>query len=212
MAALKPIRRRGKFVVIYGPNNIGKSWQIKMLASRLIRSAHQSFMVIKYPLYEFEPTGPKINAVLRFGKKMAPWDFQKLQFQNKLDFQDTIINLLNSGVDVIAEDYLGTGIAWGMIENLGIKELEDINYGLIKPDVSILLDGKRRIKAREVGHRFEDGSEQRWLEVRDNFRRLALKYKWKIISYNTGSEVVHEKIWSLVSNLILEAKLVRKPK
>jgi thymidylate kinase len=212
MALLKPTKRRGKFIVIYGPNNIGKSWQIRMLASRLISSAHQSFMIIKYPMYEFEPTGPKINAVLRFGKKMEPFDFQKLQFQNKLDFQDTLVNLLNSGVDVIAEDYLGTGMAWGMVEGLGVKELEDINFGLIKPDISILLDGKRRIKAREIGHRFEDGSEQRWLEVRDNFRRLALKYKWKIIPYNAEPEVVHEKIWSQVGNFILETKLVRKPK
>ena len=60
--------QEGVFIVIYGINNIGKSTQVEMLVDAL-RGLNLPVERIKYPIYDLTPTGPKINEILRSGKK-----------------------------------------------------------------------------------------------------------------------------------------------
>ena len=39
--------------------------------------------------------------------------------------------MINDGKWVVAEDYLGTGIAWGMVGGAKVEEIEEINSRVI---------------------------------------------------------------------------------
>ena len=193
--------KRGKFIVLYAPNNLGKSTQLKLLAQKMYGSAHAT-LVLKYPIYSLKPTGPKINAALRFGKLTSELDLQKIYAKNRRDFQEQLIKLLNCGVNVIAEDYTGTGVAWAMTQNVSLATMEKVNKGLIKPDLAILLDGERFKQAVENGHRNEDAGQEKWEKCRQIHKILAKRYGWKVINANNTIENIETTIWKLVSTLL----------
>ena len=57
----------GRFIALYGINNIGKSTQARLLTNRF-RSAGFKSEHLKYPVYNLDPTGKKLNEIIR-GKK-----------------------------------------------------------------------------------------------------------------------------------------------
>lgn len=69
---------RGKFIAIYGINNIGKSTQTSLLVQKMI-SRNIRVDYIKYPIYDLDPTGKMLNEILR-GKK------EKTSVQSVINF------------------------------------------------------------------------------------------------------------------------------
>lgn len=207
----------GQFIVIYGANNLGKSVQTRLLANRLLEGNHDT-LVVKYPVYNLKPTGPKINKILRDPKhkdrNIKEFDLQKMYRQNRFDFQPVIENLLSSGIYVIAEDYLGTGIAWGVTNAITkenahendklklIKEFAALEKGLIIPDISILLDGNRFKNGIEKHHRNEDRKDYVWDLNRKIYQILAKKFRWKTVEANQSVNKVHKDIWGIVVKAI----------
>lgn len=203
MSELKPLEERGMFVVLYAPNNLGKSVQIRRLVGRLNEQDEQ-VMRVKYPIYDLEPTGPRINQALRHGD-MVPEDVLQMDFaQNRHDFQPTLIEVLNAGVNVVAEDYTGTGIAWGASRDVPLEELLAFNEGLIEPDAAVLLDGERFTCAKEKGHRNEDGETGIWERNREIHKQLAEQFGWEVVNANGTIEDVHEEVWNRVEHLFIE--------
>lgn len=196
-------KTRGKFIVLYGPNNIGKSTQIGMLASRIITEYHEQVLLVKYPIYGLEPTGPEIKRNIKNSsksiKRIPDLDLQKVYAQNRKDFQHVLEICLKSGVHVIAEDYIGTGIAWGMTKGIEHNKLLEINNYLLIPDVSILLDGERFKGSIEKHHIFENAGDEVWNKNRKIHLKLAKIYKWKKVRSDNPKEKVHEDIWKVVN-------------
>ncbi|MCA9380368.1 hypothetical protein KC675_04280 [Candidatus Dojkabacteria bacterium] len=203
----------GKFIVIYGANNLGKTIQTRLLTKKFIDDG-ENILLVKYPIYTLKPTGPKINKILRDpsekDRNIKEYDFQKLYTQNRYDFQSTLKLLLSSGFTVLAEDYLGTGIAWGVtnsIKNDGedeknitklINKFENLNKGLLKPDIAILLDGERFLSGIEKKHRNEDRGNSVWDLNRRVYKKLAERYSWKSVKANQSIESVHNDIWKII--------------
>jgi thymidylate kinase len=212
MGWLHQINSRGLFFVIYGSNNLGKSEQVRRLAARLVMEQNQ-VLVIKYPIYKLEPTGPQINGILRDpnhpDRGLSELEFQKLYAQNRRDFQDTIVELLNAGVNVIAEDYTGTGISWGMTRDVALEKLEEINEGLLEPDLAILLDGERFSTGVEQGHRNESDAEKIWDKNREMHRLLGERFKWKVVNANQSMESVHHAIVKTVHREFADKFLIK---
>ncbi len=204
MSTLNRYGNRGTFIAIYGANGLGKSMQMSKLSHKLLHQGHESLFLLKYPLYQLRPTGPIINDILRNPKSskrnIDAMELQKLYVQNRIDFQENLIGILNSGINVIAEDYVGTGIAWGMKAGASRRELELLNYGLIEPDIVILLDGERYKTAIEKGHRNEDIDNVEWNKVRNIYRQLAGEYGWQVVDANQSATKVHQDIWKLLKN------------
>lgn len=190
----------GKFIVLYGINNLGKTTQAKMLVERLIKEGARAEYV-KYPIYELEPTGPEINRILRGGEiqSISEEKFQALYSQNRKDFEPKLQAMLSKGIFVVAEDYTGTGLAWGVTKGAGLATLERQNANLMKEDIAILLDGKRFLEGKEGKH-LHESSDKLMEECRQAHLKLAEKYGWKKISANQPKEEVHENIWSRVKN------------
>jgi len=194
---------RGKFVVVYASNNLGKSVQIERIVARLNTMGEQ-VMRVKYPIYGLKPTGHRINEALRGGISMPEDVLQQFFADNRRDFQPTLINVLNAGVNVVAEDYTGTGIAWGMTRGIPQEELFVYNKGLVVPDAAILLDGERFSAAIEDGHRNEADGNGVWDKNRAIHLQLAQELGWTVVSANGEIEEIRENIWQEVGYLFVE--------
>lgn len=194
--------KRGKLIAIYGINNLGKSTQAKLLVDR-INAAGRDVRYLKYPLYKLEPSGPVIEEYLRGGNKLelSPREFQILNVLNRTQYQPELQALLESGVHVVAEDYKGTGIAWGMGAGVDKEFLIRLNTHLLAEDVVFLFDGKRFGDGKEDGHTHEENDE---LTERARLAHLELAkdFGWRIVNANRPREEVHEEIWQVVKDFL----------
>lgn len=193
---------QGKLIVIYGINNIGKTTQVDTLVERMQAEGYP-VKRLKYPVYDLEPTGPLINAICRegAGKDMSELEIQKVYAQNRRDYQPTVQALLDSGTHIVAEDYTGTGIAWGMTRDVSLEELEHINADLMKEDLVILMDGERFVGGKEAGHRNEE-NDVLMQKSRNIHQQLRDRYGWKTVNANQSIEEVHNDIWSIVHAIL----------
>lgn len=184
--------KKGKFVVIYGMNNLGKTTLAEKIVEHLLLKKKIQTVYLKYPIYELKPTGPRINTYLRKGNPegLEPGNVQEIYAQNRRDFEPVLLKkYLEPGVWVVAEDYVGTGIAWGMIGDAGLDWLEEINAGLYPPDLAFLVDGKRFGSGIEKNHTHESRSDL-WQEGRRIHLHLGKRYGWNIIKANQTREQV----------------------
>ncbi|MHB8651985.1 MAG: dTMP kinase [Minisyncoccota bacterium] len=190
--------KKGQLVVLYGINGTGKSTQAKLLVQRLVQGGGEA-EYIKYPDYKLEPTGPMLNEYLRKGnpESFSAREFQILQALNRTHREPLIQALLMRGVHVVAEDYVGTSIAWGMGATTSKDFLIRLNSHLYHEDVAVFLDGESFDGAEEKNHKHEN---DRMLieKVRGIHRDLASELGWTIIPANHSIEEVHNDIWRII--------------
>ena len=189
---------KGKLIVFYGINNLGKSTQAELLVEKLKKEGLKA-EYLKYPIYTLKPSGPILNNYLREGNKhnLSAREAQFIYCLNRSQYQEELKKKLNEGINIIAEDYKGTGIAWGV--GAGVKQelLEDINSHLIEEDMAILFDGERFKEAVEKNHKHEkDDSFSN--KVRQIHLDLAKKYNWNIINANLSIEEIAKTIFEKV--------------
>lgn len=186
---------RGVFIVLIGINSIGKTTQAKMLVDR-IAAKGRKVVYQKYAVYNFSPTGPMLNDYLRSGNPygLSPETFQTLQAMNRLQFESILLENLASGCSVIAEDYIPTSIAWGVAAGVNKKYLVELNSGLRKPNMTVLLDGEQFTAGIEKGHKHESDNAltQR---VREIHVELARENGWRIVNANQEKGKVNDGIW-----------------
>jgi thymidylate kinase len=193
--------RPGKLIVIYGVNNLGKTTQAKLLVKKLRASGRQA-EYLKYPIYNLNPSGALLNNYLRQGNtyNLTPREAQIIFAFNRGQYEPILQEKLASGANIVAEDYIGTGLAWGLGAGIDEQFLEEINSHLLKEDLAILLDGQRFTEAIESGHKHETDAKLNE-RVRAAHLKLGRKYGWVKIRANLKIEQVHEQIWQEVLHL-----------
>lgn len=193
------MQTRGKFIVLYAPNNLGKSLQLDLL-EKAWQEAGRAYQRIKYPRYESE-FGKIINRELRGNEEekfhLTDAELQMLYAEDRRAYQPELLRLLEQG-DVLAEDYTGTGIAWGLTKGVSREKLDLYNYGLLEPDIAILLTGERFSGGIEKGHRFESAGQEVWEKNREVHEQLARELGWEVVNANQSPEKVHEEILRII--------------
>jgi thymidylate kinase len=195
----------GKFIAIYGINGIGKTTQVELLVESLKKQG-KNVSRLKYPAYDLEPEGPFIYKYLRDPKfrkenELSTHDLQKKYAENRLRYEAELKNRLQEGEWIIAEDYTGTGIAWGLTWGGNLEFLEDINKELLRPDLEILMHGDRFTTAIEKDHRNEMESER--IIICKNFHLLlADRYKWEKVNAVGKIEEVQEELMKKIKRII----------
>jgi thymidylate kinase len=116
---------------------------------------------------------------------------------NRFQFEPHLKEWLLDEQIVVAEDYTGTGLAWGAVKGLDLEWLEQINAPLIKEDIALLMDGERFKEASENGHRHES-DEDAMQRARQIHLALAAKYDWKIVSAKGTLEEVEARLWDQI--------------
>lgn len=192
----------GKLIVLYGINNLGKSTQAKLLVERLKTNGYQA-EYLKYPIYDLNPSGKLLNNYLRLGNsfRLSPREAQIIYALNRDQYQAELIKKLKSGINIVAEDYKGTGIAWGL--GAGVEEnfLKQINSHLLDEDLVFLFDGERFRQAIEDGHQHEN-NEDLINKVRWAHLKLREELGWLKINANLAIEEIHEQLWEKTKRLL----------
>lgn len=186
---------KGKFITLYGINNIGKTTHAKRIVSRLNKLGKRA-VYFKYPIYDIEPTGPFINSVLRSGgkQKISEEELQLWFVLNRYQFEPKLKEMLKKGITVVAEDYIGTGVAWGVAKGAKQAELESMNKFLVQEDVAIMMDGQRKLSAKEKTH-IHESDDALAEKCRKIYKKLARKYKWEVVKVDADPEITAERLW-----------------
>lgn len=189
---------KGKLITIYGINNVGKSTQSKLLVESLEKAGHK-VKYLKYPIYDLAPTGPFLNGVLRDRQeqKISEDELQLWFILNRYQFEPELKKFLEDGWVVVAEDYVGTGIAWGVAKGLRQEWLEEANKFLLKEDLAIFINGERDHTVIEKIHLHEQNPElmEKCAVV---LKALAEKYQWKVVERIGTKEETAGEIWKVV--------------
>lgn len=119
---------------------------------------------------------------------------------NRYQYDPILKKKLASGLTVVAEDYTGTGLAWGSAKGADIDWLDSVNKYLTRPDLEILMDGERFATGREARH-IHESSDRLIHKARAQFQKLAKKYDWKVVNANRSVREVSTDIWKLVDDL-----------
>jgi len=186
------------FITLYGINNIGKSTQALRLVERLKAEGFDA-VYVKFPVYDVEPTGVYLNQFLRSGgaQEISEEELQMWFAMNRFQFEPTLREWLKDGKVVVAEDYTGTGIAWGMVKGASKEWLESLNRPLIKEDLAVLLDGERFVHATEEGHIHETNEEFMKL-ARQIHLELGEAYGWVKIPVQPTKDETEALVWEVV--------------
>ncbi len=194
--------KEGKLIVLYGINNLGKTTQAEMLVDRLKFNNYKA-KYLKYPIYNLEPSGKILNSYLREGNphNLSAREAQIIYILNRVQYQTQLLKYLNNGINIIAEDYVGTGLAWGIGSGISEKFLKNANNGLIKEDLAFLFDGERFLQSKEENHKHESNSDLT-NKVRWSHLKLKEEYNWIKINANDSITSIHDKLWKKVIKII----------
>lgn len=199
------MKTKGKMITIYGINGIGKTTQLELLVG-FLQSQGKEASRLKYPVYDLEPEGPFIYKYLRDPEfrthnELSTENLQMKYADNRRRYEPELQKRLELGEWVIAEDYVGTGIAWGLTWGANLEYLEDINKDLYQSDLSILMHGERFDTTIETGHRNETNGDR--IKICRNFHLLLGEYyEWKKVNANQDIESVQADIQKLVGELL----------
>ncbi len=189
---------RGLLIAFYGPSGVGKSKQMDLLMERLKEERVQTKKVV-YPIIELGESGKKIKKlVYRKEPPLPEEEMQKLFTQNRLEFEPTLRKWLDSGVTVLAEDYVGTGMVWGVTRGITLERMEEINSDYTPADVSILIDGPRRLDLRPGEGHIYQSDEEEWYRARKVYLQMADKYGWIRVGGDAPILTVAGRIWTVV--------------
>jgi dTMP kinase len=189
---------KGLFIVLYGPSGVGKTKQLDLLEDRL-RQQGVPVRRVEYPIYDLETAGPRLKRILWHQEaEVGEEEMQKLFAQNRRDFEPTLRSWIDSGVTVLAEDYKGTGMVWGVTRGLPVEEMEEMNKEFLDPDVSILIDGPRRLDLRPGEGHIYNTVEDEWYRARKNYLQMADRYGWVRVGGDAPILTVGARIWTIV--------------
>lgn len=193
---------KGKLITLYGINNIGKSTHSKRLLNNLRKKGFEAEYV-KYPVYEIEPSGPFINNVLRGGseQKISEEELQMWFVINRFQFERKLLKWLEAGKHVVAEDYIATGISWGVAKGMDLDWSKSINKYLLKEDLAIYMHGKRDKSAIESDHIHENNQEL-INKTKLVLEQLAKENSWPRVEVQEKFEDTEDLIWKVVDDFL----------
>lgn len=114
-------------------------------------------------------------------------------------------NVLADGVSIIAEDYLGTGIAWGVGAGFDKEFLIFMNSHLVQPDLSFCFYGKRFKTGIEKNHKHESDNALTD-KVQEIHLELANQFGWIKINANRNIDEIYQQIWQVFMKKFNEFK------
>ena len=191
--------RKGKFIVIEGIDQSGKKTQSILLRNRLKKKGYK-VGYISFPKYN--------TSIGKLVKKCLHDDSFSLEMShillsaNRWEAEKEIRYKLENMDFVVCNRYCDSNIAYGLANGLKKEWLENLDLGLPKPDLTILIDipiTESVFRKSENRDRYE--KDKKFLNnVKSRYKKLATMNKWSKIKGNRSKEEVSKEIWNLVVN------------
>jgi dTMP kinase len=191
--------RKGKFIVIEGIDQSGKKTQSILLRNRLKKKGYK-VGYISFPKYN--------TSIGKLVKKCLHDDSFSLEMShillsaNRWESEKEIRYKLENMDFVVCNRYCDSNIAYGLANGLKKEWLENLDLGLPRPDLTILIDipiTESVFRKSENRDRYE--KDRKFLNnVKSRYKKLATMNKWSRIKGNRSKEEVSKEIWNLVVN------------
>lgn len=192
----------GKIIVVEGTDKAGKGTQSRLLLNALkisgIRCAKMDF-----PDYT-TPIGQEIRAFLDGRRNYTMEVKHMLLSANRWEKKNEIERMIKTDTIIIMNRYYQSNIVYGVSHNLGLKWLLNLDKGLPKEDLAIVLEVNPNISYQRAPRDRDtfEMDQKLLMKVHKNYRILAKQFNWKIIDGDRDSEQVHNEIMNIVKNVL----------
>jgi len=181
-------------VVIEGGDQAGKLTQSTLLEKALKKRK------IKTKLFHFPdyttPIGKEIRKYLDGKRKFPPQVIHCLLAANRWEKLDQILAAQEKNSVLIMNRYYHSNLIYGLANGMKQKWLENLDVGLPKTDLVILLDvtQKESFRRQKTNRDKFEKNEEFLRKISKIYRTTAKKKHWKIIDASKSKEKVHEEI------------------
>ena len=189
-------------IVIERGDQAGKKTQTALLAKALkqrkIKTATFSF-----PDYT-TPIGKEITKYLNGKRKFPPQVIHYLLAANRWEKLNEILVAQSKNSVLIMNRYYQSNLIYGLVNGMKRKWLENLDAGLPKADLVILLD----ITQRESFHRKKtnrdkfEKNEKFLQKISTTYRTIAKNQHWTIIDASKPKQEVHKDILKVFTKKI----------
>jgi len=189
-------------VVFEGGDQAGKKTQSALLEKKL-KSAKIKTKIFSFPDYS-TPIGKEISKYLHGKRKFPPQVIHCLLAANRWEKLDDIKKAQQKNSVVIMNRYRESNLVYGMVNGLKTDWLENLDIGLPKSDLVIVLDVPqsesftRKKVNRDKFEKNKDFSKK----ISKMYRKMAKKNKWKIVDATKSKHEVHEDIMKIFGKKI----------
>ncbi len=199
--------RKGKIIVIEGIDKAGKGTQSNLLQSRLpinaLKFSGNVCTIMDFPDYT-TPIGQEIRAFLDGNRNYTLETKHVLMSANRWEKKKEIESLIEKGTIIIMNRYYQSNLVYGVSHGLNLKWLLNLDKGLPKEDVVIVLEVNPNTSYQRVpGNRDSFEIDRKLLtKVHKNYRKLAKQFNWKVINGERVSGEVHNDIMKIVRKVL----------
>lgn len=189
-------------IVIEGGDQAGKLTQSTMLEKALKKRKIKT-KLFHFPDYK-TPVGKEIRKYLDGKRKFPPQVIHCLLAANRWEKLDEILDAQEKNSVVIMNRYYHSNIVYGLANGMKEKWLENLDAGLPKADLVILLDvtQKESFKRQKTNRDKFEKNEEFLRKISKIYKTTAKKKRWKIIDASKSKLEVHEEIMKTFSNKI----------
>jgi dTMP kinase len=192
-------RQRGVFIAIEGIDAAGKRTQTSILRAWL-GGRGMTTLTFSFPAYE-TTIGKEIRKFLDgsvdYPQEVRAMLYAANRWEKKAELEDAL-----SKTDVIIVDrYVGSNLAYGVSNGLGLDWLLHLEEGLPTPDLVLVLDAAPTKIVPRRGNRKDSYERNMNLQekVRRTYLELAKKFDWSVVDANGGIEETSSTVISVAS-------------
>ena len=189
-------------IVFEGGDQAGKKTQSALLEKKL-KLAKIKTTLFSFPDYS-TPIGKEINKYLHGKRKFPPQVIHCLLAANRWEKLDEIKKAQQKNSIVIMNRYRESNLVYGLVNGLKLEWLENLDSGLPKSDLVIVLDVPQTesfSRKRSNRDRFEKNKDFS-NKISRTYRKMAVKKKWKIVDATKSKYEVHEDIMKIFGKKI----------
>ena len=187
-------------IVIEGGDQAGKKTQTTLLAKALKRRKIKT-VIFNFPDYK-TPIGKEIAKYLNGERKYNPQVIHCLLAANRWEKLNEILEAQSKNSILIMNRYYQSNIIYGLANGMKQKWLENLDDGLPKADLVILLDvtQKESFRRKKTNRDKFEKNEEFLKKISKIYRTIAKNKHWKIINASQSKQEVHKDILNVFKN------------
>ncbi len=189
-------------IVIEGGDQAGKLTQSTLLEKALKKRKIKT-KLFHFPDYK-TPIGKEIRKYLDGKRKFPPQVIHCLLAANRWEKLDEILAAKEKNSVLIMNRYYHSNLVYGLANGMKSKWLENLDVGLPKADLVILLDvsQKESFRRQKTNRDKFEKNEEFLRKISKIYKTTAKKKRWKIIDATKPKQEVHEEILKIFAKKI----------
>jgi len=189
-------------IVIEGGDQAGKKTQTELLFKALKKRKIKT-ETFSFPDYS-TPVGKEIAKYLSGKRKFSPQTIHCLLAANRWEKLNQILQAQSKNSVLIMNRYYQSNLVYGLANGIKQNWLENLDAGLPKADLVILLDvsQKESFRRKKTQRDKFEKNEKFLKKISKIYRDTAKKKRWKIVDASKSKEEVHQEIFKIFAKKI----------